>query len=73
MKIHFIGRNIIITTKKTIKENDMYLDRLVHPDFITHPLVMQGFCDSDKNIIQSHSGTTSPMETSRKILLVIYF
>jgi len=32
---------------------------------------MQGFCDADKKIIQSNSGTTSPVATSRKIILVI--
>ncbi len=49
----------------------MYLDSLVHPNLITYPLVMQGFCDADKKIIQSNSGTTSPVATSRKIILVI--
>lgn len=71
MKIHWIGRKLIVTTAKTIKEYDMYLDNLVHPNLITYPLVMQGFCDADKNIIQSNSGTTSPVATSRKIILVI--
>ena len=71
MKIHCIGKKLIITTAKTIKEYDMYLDDLVHPNLITHPLVMQGFCDADNKIIQSNSGTTSPIATSRKIILVI--
>lgn len=71
MKIHWIGRKLIITTSKIIKENDMYLDSLVHPDLITYPLVMQCFCDDDNKIIQSNSGTTSPLSTCRKILLVI--
>ena len=71
MKIHWIGRKLIITTAKTIKEYDMYLDDLVHPNLITYPLVKQGFFDTDKKIIQSNSGTTSPVATSRKIILVI--
>ena len=71
MKIHWIGRKLIITTAKTIRKNDMYLDSLVHPNLITHPLVMQGFCDADKKVIQSKSGTTSPVTTSRKIILTI--
>jgi len=71
MKIHWIDRKLIITTSKTIKEYDMYLDSLVHPILITYPLVMQGFCDDDKKIIQSNSGTTSPVSTSRKIILVL--
>lgn len=71
MKIHWIGRKLIITTVKPIRENDMYLDSLVHPDLITYPLVMQGFCDTDKKIIQSKSGTTSPVATSRKIILTL--
>jgi len=71
MKIHWIGKKLIITTAKTIKKYDMYLDNLVHPNLITYPLVMQGFCDADKKIIQSNSGTTSPVATSRKIILVI--
>ena len=71
MKIHLIGRRLIITISKKIKVNDMYLDCLVHPNLITYPLVMQGFCDADKNIIQSNSGTTSPINTSRKIILII--
>jgi hypothetical protein len=71
MKIHWIERKLIITTAKIIRENDMYLDSLVNPNFITYPLVMQGFCDADKKIIQSNSGTTSPVATSRKIILVI--
>jgi len=71
MKIHLIGRRLIITTAKIIRENDMYLDCLVHPNLITYPLVMQGFCDADKKIIQSNSGTTSPVATSRKIILII--
>ena len=49
----------------------MYLDCLVHPNLITYPLVMQCFFDDEKNIIQSNSGTTSPINTSRKIILVI--
>ena len=71
MKIHWIDKKLIITTTKTIRDDDMYLDSLVHPNLITYPLVMQGFCDADKKIIQSNSGTTSPVATSRKILLVI--
>jgi|TARA_R110000822_G_scaffold6851_14_gene28714 hypothetical protein len=71
MKIHWIGRKLIITTSKTIKEYDMYLDDLVHPNLITYPLVMQGFCDSKNKIIQSNSGTTSPVTTSRKIILIL--
>ncbi len=71
MKIHLIGRRLIITISKKIKVNDMYLDCLVHPNLITYPLVMQGFCDADKKIIQSNSGTTSPINTSRKIILII--
>jgi len=71
MKIHWIGRKLIITTAKTIRKNDMYLDSLVHPNLITYPLVMEGFCDADKNIIQSNSGTTSPVTTSRKIILTL--
>jgi hypothetical protein len=71
MKIHLIGRRLIITISKKIKVNDMYLDSLVHPNLITYPLVMQCFFDDEKNIIQSNSGTTSPINTSRKIILVI--
>ena len=71
MKIHWIGRKLIITTSKTIKEYDMYLDDLVHPNLITYPLIMQGFCDSQNKIIQSNSGTTSPVTTSRKIILIL--
>jgi hypothetical protein len=71
MKIHLIGRRLIITISKKIKVNDMYLDCLVHPNLITYPLVMQCFCDADKKIIQSNSGTTSPVATSRKIILII--
>ena len=71
MKIHWIDRKLIITTAKTIKKDDIYLDSLVHPNLITYPLVMQGFCDANKKIIQSNSGTTSPVATSRKIILVL--
>ena len=71
MKIHWIGRKLIITTAKTIRENDMYLDSLVHPNLITYPLVMQGFCDADNKIIQSNSGTTSPVSCSRRIWLFV--
>jgi len=71
MKIHWINKVLYITTTKTIKENDLYLDSLVHPSLIIYPLIMQGFCDKDKKIIQSNSGTTNPVATSRRILLMI--
>ena len=74
MKLHWMNKKLFITTSKTIKENDMYLDTLVHPKMIQYPLVMWGFCDGSiisKKTIQSHSGTTSPVSTSRKIVLVI--
>ncbi len=72
LKFHIMNRKLFITTSGKIKTNDLYLDRLVHPMLITYPLVMWGFADGkEQNIIQSHSGTTSPVKTSRKIILVI--
>jgi hypothetical protein len=71
IKFHYIGKKILITTNKKIKENDLYIDSLVHPNLIKYPLVMYGYCNKEKNIIQSHSGTTSPISTSRRIFLII--
>jgi hypothetical protein len=72
MKLHLMNKKLYITTAKTIKENDLYLDDLVHPSLIQYPLVMWGFADGDKQkIIQSHSGTTSPVSCSRRIWLVV--
>ena len=72
MKLHWMNKKLYITTAKPIKENDLYLDDLVHPNLIQYPLVMWGFADGDKQkIIKSHSGTTSPVSCSRRICLVI--
>jgi hypothetical protein len=72
MKLHWMNKKLYITTAKTIKENDLYLDDLVHPSLIQYPLVMWGFADGDKRkVIQSHSGTTSPVSCSRRIWLVV--
>jgi hypothetical protein len=71
MKLHWMNKKLYITTSKPIKENDLYLDDLVHPILIQYPLVMRGFADDKQKIIQSHSGTTSPVSCSRRIWLVI--
>lgn len=71
IKLHWINKKLFITTNSKIKINDLYLDRLVHPQLINFPLVMMGYADKEKNIIQSYSGTTSPVKTSRKILIII--
>jgi hypothetical protein len=71
MKLHLINKKLYITTSKAIKEDDLYLDDLVHPNLIKYPLVMCNFCDEAKTIIQSQSGTTSPVKTSRRILFYI--
>ena len=67
-----MNKKVFVTTSKEIKENDLYLDELVHPNLIQYPLVMWGYADGKtKKVIQSHSGTTSPVSCSRKILLVV--
>lgn len=71
MKFHWINKKLFITTSSKIKINDLYLDSLVHPKLINFPLVMMGYADNENNIIQSYSGTTSPVKTSRKILIII--
>lgn len=68
-----MGGKLFITTKNKIKPNDLYLDRLVHPFLITYPLVMWDYANKEKDVIQSHSGTTSPVKSSRKVWLVINY
>lgn len=70
IKFHLMGGKLFITTKSKIKPNDLYLDRLVHPFLITYPLVMWCYANKVEDIIQSYSGTTSPVKTSRKVWLV---
>ena len=71
MRIHLMNKKLYITTKRQIKQNDLYLDFLVHPNLVKYPLVMRCFMDNKKKIIQSYSGTTSPISCSRRILLII--
>lgn len=71
IKFHWMNKKLFVTTNGKIKTNDLYLDRLVHPKLINFPLVMMGYTDNKNIIIQSYSGTTSPVKTSRKILIII--
>ena len=73
IRFHWMNRKLYVTTRQTIKEGDLYLDRLVHPVLVQYPLVMWGFCDKEEKIIQSHMGTTSPVSSSRRIFLTIQF
>lgn len=59
---------LYITSDEEIREGDYYIDDLVHPRLVTHPLQHSGHVYSS-NIIQSNSGTTSPISTSKKIIL----
>ena len=64
--------NIFITSDEEIKEGDWYLDSLVHPLLINTPLKHSGIehtYENGKIIIQSVTGTTSPIATSSKIIL----
>jgi hypothetical protein len=71
IKLHWMNKKLFITTKQKIKPKDLYLDRLVHPSLITYPLVMWDYCNKEKTVIQSHSGTTSPVVSSRRVWLVV--
>lgn len=71
VKFHYINKKFYITTNQRIKSKDLYLDRLVHPSLIEYPLVMREYTDNTNMTIISISGTTSPVSTSRKIVLII--
>lgn len=71
LKFHYMNKKLFITTSQVIKPNDLYLDILVHPFLIQYPLVMWDYCNDSKTIIQSYCGTTSPINTSRRIWLII--
>lgn len=73
IKFNLMGGKLFVTTKSKIKPNDLYLDRLVHPFLIVYPLVMQGYANKEKDVIQSYSGTTSPVKSSRKVWLVVNY
>jgi hypothetical protein len=62
-------QNIYITSNEEIKEGNWYLDNLVHPNLISYPLQHSGVLYTNKSIIQSTTGTTSPISTSSKIIL----
>lgn len=62
------SRHLYITSNDEIKEGDYYLDDLVHPRLITEPLKHSGYV-TETQIIQSYQGTTSPVSTSKKIIL----
>ena len=66
------AKNIYITSDEKIKNRDWYLDSLVHPLLINTPLKHSGIehtYENGKIIIQSVTGTTSPIATSSKIIL----
>ena len=71
IKFHWMNKKLFITTNHKIKPNDLYLDRLVHPFLVKYPLVMWAYTSDDYKVIQSHSGTTSPVITSRRVWLVV--
>lgn len=71
IKFYFMNKKLYITTKQKIKPNDLYLDKLVHPFLIQYPLVMWDFANKEKTVIQSYSGTTSPVKSSMRIWIVV--
>jgi hypothetical protein len=71
IKFHWMNKKLYITTNQKIKPSDLYLDRLVHPSLISYPLIMWDYSNKEKTVIQSHSGTTSPVVSSRRVLLVV--
>lgn len=63
-----IPQHLYILSSETIQEGDWYIDSLVHPNLITEPLQMKGWCSKKNQIIQSTVGTTSPVSTSKKVI-----
>jgi len=60
--------HLYVISDEPIKEGDWYIDSLVHPELITKPLQMMGWCNIEDMIIQSTTGTTNPKSTSKKII-----
>jgi len=70
--IYKIGKELFIISDEEIKKENWYLDSLVHPLLTNFPLKHSGIeypYENGKTIIQSTTGTTSPISTSSKIIL----